>query len=338
MALELKVYRVFEDIIGEENISQEPVILDSYAFQMGTKAVPYRIWMARPEAVLLPGTTEEVQAIVKACNRYGVKFKALSTGFATVANVARPGRILLDMRRMNRIIEINERDCYAVVEPYVSWVQLQAEVMKKGLNCNSIEAGGQCSILASCTSGWGMGLKSVTMGHNERNNLGVEWVLPTGEVLRLGALGSGTGYFSGDGPGPSLRGIMRGFLGAWGGMGVFTKVATKLYHWPGPPNFFKLTGVSPIYDAEIPDKTFKNFYCFFNNWDDFADAGLKVGEPRSPRNSASATRRSSRFRSPGATRSSPRSTGCRSRRSRGPASRSLSPPSPRRSLTTKKRC
>jgi len=178
---------------------------------------------------------------------------------------------------MDRILELNEKDMYAVVEPYVNWVRLQAEAFKVGLNCNTIEAGGQCSVLASCTSGWGMGGKSVAMGHNERNVLGVEWVLPTGDILRLGSVGSGAGWFCGDGPGPSLRGIMRGFLGAWGGLGVFTKVAVKLYHWPGPPDFFPLRGTSPIYEAEILP-TFKNYYCFFDNWDDFADAGYKIGE------------------------------------------------------------
>ena len=277
MALESKAYTALEDIVGPENISQEPAILDTYAFQMGTKAVPTKLWMARPEAAVLPGSTEEVQAIVKTCNRYGVSFKAISTGFSTAANIARTGSIHLDLRRMNRILELNERDMYAVVEPYVSWVQLQAEAMKKGLNCNTPECGGQCSVVANCTSGWGMGNKSVAMGHNERNVLGVEWVLPTGEILRLGSVGSGAGWFCGDGPGPSLRGIMRGFLGAWGGLGVVTKVGVKLYHWPGPPDFFPLKGVSPIYDAEIPP-TVKNYYCFFTNWEDFANAGLKVGE------------------------------------------------------------
>ena len=277
MALEPKTYSVLEDIVGPENISQEPTILDSYAFQMGTKAVPTRIWMARPEAVVLPGSTEEVQAIIKACNEYGVRFKAFGTGFVTAANVSRPGAIHIDPRRMNRILEINERDMYAVVEPYVTWVRLQAETFKKGLNCNVIDGGGQCSICASCTSGWGMGGKSVAMGHNERNVLGVEWVLPTGEILRLGSVGSGSGWFCGDGPGPSLRGIMRGFLGAWGGLGVFTKVAVKLYHWPGPPDFFPLKGVSPVYEAELP-KTFRTHYCFFEDWGDFADAGRKIGE------------------------------------------------------------
>jgi len=277
MALESKVYRALEDIVGPENISQELAIMDSYAFQMGTRALPTRVWLPRPEAVLLPGSVNEVQAIVKTCNRYRIRFKAISTGFVTAANVGGTGAVHLDLRRMNRILELNERDMYAVVEPYVSWVQLQAEAMRKGLNCNVIEAGGQCSVLASCTSGWGMGAKSVAMGYNERNVLGVEWVLPTGEILRLGSVGSGAGWFCGDGPGPSLRGIMRGTQGAFGGMGVFTKAAVKLYHWPGPPDFFPLKGVSPIYDAEIPETT-KNYYCFFTNWDDFANAGIKVGE------------------------------------------------------------
>ena len=135
MALDSKVYRALENVVRPENISQEPAILDSYVFQMGTKTIATWLWMPRPEVVLLPGSVEEVQAIVKMCNRYQVKFKAFSTGYVTAANVARPGVIHLDLRRMNRILELNERDMYAVVEPYVSWAQLQAEAMKKGLNC-----------------------------------------------------------------------------------------------------------------------------------------------------------------------------------------------------------
>ncbi len=277
MPLDGKVYKVLEDIVGPENISQEPAILDTYAYQMGTRALPSRVWMVRPEAVLLPGSVEEVQAIVKTCGRYGIRFKAISTGFVTAANVGGEGAVQLDLRRMNRILELNERDRYALVEPYVSWIQLQAEAMKKGLNCNTIEAGGQCSVLASCTSGWGMGGKSIAMGYNERNVLGVEWVLPTGNILRLGSVGAGAGWFCGDGPGPSLRGVMRGHIGAFGGLGVFTKVAVKLYHWSGPPDFFPIKGVSPVYEAELPS-TVRNYYCFFTNWENFANAGIKIGE------------------------------------------------------------
>ena len=67
-----------------------------------------------------------------------------------------------------------------------------------------------------------------------RNVLGVEWVLPTGEILRLGTAGTGAGWFSADGPGMSLQGLMRGQWGAMGALGVVTKVAAKLYDWCGP--------------------------------------------------------------------------------------------------------
>jgi len=71
MSISREIYQALEDIVGPENISEEPVILDSYAFQMwaefryhGSKFMP------RAGAVVLPGSTEEVQAIVKTCNRY----------------------------------------------------------------------------------------------------------------------------------------------------------------------------------------------------------------------------------------------------------------------------
>ncbi len=113
-------------------------------------------------------------------------------------------------------------------EPYVTARELQAEAMKVGLTCHVIGAGCQHSVLASSTSGWGMGVTSNTMSHNSRNLLGFEWVLPSGEVIRVGPVEEGS---FGD-PGPGLRGCIRGYCGHTGGIGVFTKVAVKLYPWP----------------------------------------------------------------------------------------------------------
>lgn len=276
MVLPRNVYQVLEDIVGPENISKEPVILDTYAFQYLAETVTGTKFCARPGAVVLPGGTEEVQAIVKTCNRYGVKYKALSTGWGVWNTVSGAGTIQLDLRRMNRILEIDEKNMYAVVEPYVIGAQLQVEAMKRGLNCHIIGAGANFSPLASCTSMCGHGLSGISMGYSARNPLAVEWVLPTGDILRLGSLGSGAGWFCGDGPGPSLRGIMRGLIGAMGGMGVFTKCAVKLYPWYGPPRL-KMEGVTPEYDVTIPE----NFRCYtlaFPSWDRFADAAYRIAE------------------------------------------------------------
>ncbi len=66
-----------------------------------------------------------------------------------------------------------------------------------------------------------------------RNVLGCEWVLPTGEILEPGHQRQRGRLVSADGPGFSLRGILRGRAGANGGHGVITKAAVKLYPYYG---------------------------------------------------------------------------------------------------------
>lgn len=275
MALSRDVYRELEDILGPENISEDPAILDGYAFQpLG--GVHLGRYFTRPEAVVLPGSTEDVQTIIKLCNRRGLKSKAFSTGYGSHNAVREEDTILLDMRKMNRILELDEKNMYIVCEPYVSFAQVQAEVMKRGLCCHVIAAGSQTSFLASHTSMHGNNILSISHGYSGRNLFGAEWVLPSGEVLRVGSLGSGAGWFSGDGPGPSLRGILRGVLGAQGGLGVFTKCAGHLHPWPGPKELL-VKGVSPYYETEIPP-FFEYHICEFPSWEQYGKAINKIGE------------------------------------------------------------
>jgi glycolate oxidase len=162
--------------------------------------------------------------------------------------------IIIDLRRMNRIVKIDEKNLYAVIEPYVSGAQLQVEIMKYGLNCHMPGAGPQVSPLASSTSMNGPGFTSPSTGHSSRNVLAVEWVLPDGEIMKLGSYGlkNNPDWYHGDGPGPSLRGIMRGWAGTKSGLGVFTKVAVKLFPYPCKTDY-NVKGNSPNYDFEIPD-------------------------------------------------------------------------------------
>ena len=275
MTLSKDVYREFEDVIGTENISEEPAVLDGYAFQpfIGLFAGRY---LTRPEAVVLPGSTADVQAVVKICNRRGIRFKAFCTGYGAHNAVGSENTILLDLRRMNRILDLDEKNMTVVVEPYVSFAQVQVEAMKRGLCCHVIAAGSQTSFLASHTSMHGNNILAISHGYSGRNVLGAEWVLPTGEILRLGSLGSGAGWFSPDGPGPSLRGIMRGALGALGGLGVFTKCAGHLHPWPGPTEM-EVKGISPDYEGEVPPY-FEYHICEFPTWEDYGEALYKIGE------------------------------------------------------------
>jgi glycolate oxidase len=254
VALLRDVYRMLEAIVGPEHISEDPEITDVYAINC---------------------STDEVQAIVIVCNRFKIKFKAHSTGWGSWANVDTEDAVLLDLRRMNRILEIDSKNQYAVVEPYVSWAQLMAETMKVGLFPNVIGAGSNTSVLASCTSMLGAGLTGMYTGFNGRNVLGVEWVLPTGEILKLGSLGAGAGWFCGEGPGPSARALMRGNFGAMGSLGVFTKCATKLYHWPGPSTF-KIEGESPHYTLAAPIENCRVYGISFPSLENLREAMYKI--------------------------------------------------------------
>ncbi|MBN1189625.1 MAG: FAD-binding oxidoreductase [Dehalococcoidales bacterium] len=273
MALSRELYRALEDTIGPEYVSDDPVILDSYAWRMNRPATKF---VPRFEAITLPDSTEQVQGIVKLCNKHKVQFKASSTGWGFFADPGGPGVVKIDLRRMNRIIEINEKNMYAVVEPYVIAAQLQAELMKRGLNCNITGAGSNCSGMPLAAHA-NLGHLSISGSYGERNLLGVEWVTPEGEIVKLGSLGSLGKWFCGDGPGPSLRGIIRGNVMPLGGLGVFTRAAQKIYHWPGPATF-PLKGVSPRYVPSRITPWFMVRYLSFKNRADLTKAVEKVGE------------------------------------------------------------
>jgi glycolate oxidase len=196
MALKRDFYKALESILGPEYVSDDPVITETYAnpVRRGLNVPP------RFEAIALPKTTEEVQAIVKLCNRSKVQYKASSTGWL-YSDPGGPNCIKLDLRRMDQIIEINEKSMYAVVEPYVVGAQLQAECMKRGLNCNLTGAGANCSALPLAAH-VNLGHLSQSGSYGERNQLALEWVTGDGEIVRLGSLGCLDEWFCGDGPGP----------------------------------------------------------------------------------------------------------------------------------------
>jgi len=252
MGLTREAYRALEDIVGPQYISEEPAILDGYCFIWANEVHYGDKFSARPLAVVLPGSTEEVQAIVKVCNRFETKYRAHASGWEAPALSARESFLPIDLRRMNRVLEIDEKNKYAVVEPYVSVQYLLTETIKKGLRPHSVGCGPSASVIASAAAHFGCGPSSISTDYGGRTPLGIEWVLPDGEILRLGSLGAGAGWFSGDGPGPSLRGVMRGLSGANGGLGVITKIAVKLVPWYGPPKV-QARGKPNLYDYEVPD-------------------------------------------------------------------------------------
>lgn len=261
MGIENEAYQALEDIVGPEYITREPVVLDTYCYVWANELLVGDKFSARPLAVVLPATVEEVQAIVRACNRFRIRYRAFASGFETSAVTASEPMLSIDMRRMDRILEIDRRNRIAVVEPYVSQTKLFLETMKVGLRPNMIGAGPSASVLAGTAAHFGSGPTNVSADFGGRNLLGVEWVLPDGDLVRLGPVGGGSRAVNADGPGPSLRGVVRGYGGANGGIGIFTKAAVKLYPWYGPPKLEPVGG-PPIYGQKVPD-CFEDYVVFF---------------------------------------------------------------------------
>jgi glycolate oxidase len=256
LTLTKDIHSAFADVVGEENLCDDPVMMSSY----------FKTDFA---AVVMPKNTAEVQAVVKLCNKHKLQFRPICTGFTCAAP---PGIVMIDLKRMNQIIEINEKNMYAVVEPYVTSAQLQAELFKRGLNCNMKGSGAQCSAMLR-----GHGHMDQSTGADDRNHLAVEWVTPEGELVRVGSAGSSDEWFCGDGPGPSLRCLIQGVMPPSLTPGVFTKTAMKLYHWPGPDKY-PLEGCAPKYTlTETPSNMMARYYSF-PTLEQMLQAEIKIGE------------------------------------------------------------
>ncbi len=281
MSLTDKQFKELEAIVGKRNISRDPGVLDGYRYNLSHTAIHlgphFDVLTPRGLAVLLPGSTGDVQKITKWCNRNGIKYKPSSTFWSAQGYPCDDNTLVLDMRRMDKIISIDAKNMVAVVEPGVIGATLQAETMKVGLNCHIQGSGCSCSILAGAAAWLGSGPGNLYAGWQYENLLGAEWVLPTGEEVKTGSLGfDDDAWYCGEGPGPSMRGVIRGMFGTKGSMGVFTKCAVKLHAWPGPRHL-PVYGKAPAYTTKLPGN-FTAFTLAFPDWDAWADTAHLLWE------------------------------------------------------------
>lgn len=269
-----EIYKSLFNILGPERISDDPAVMEAYTRDI---LPPGILNPSAPEFVALPASTKEVQAIIKLANRYKFSFMPVGSNMWSINTVAnRPKTLIIDPKRMNKIIEIDKKNMLAVIEPYVTHAQLQAEANKNGLYIGSPMVGGQASSLANhcLEANWGV---SYRIGMGYRNILGMEWVLPNGDILRTGSFCMPeAGYFHGEGPGPDLRGLLRGSFGVSGGHGMVTKMAVKLHPWPGPPRW-PVEGITPDLKSVLPEERFKWYLFRYPTLEDAIDAMYEIG-------------------------------------------------------------
>jgi len=275
MSLPKGAYEALADVLGPEQVCDDPAVTSGYSYMWLIYSTHAQSGRYRPAAVALPGSTDDVQRIIKIANRYKFNYIPVGTNLLPPTIPTRADTVVIDPKRMNRILEIDQENMYAVVEPYVTYAQLQAETQKRGLTITVAEAGAQVSVVAN-NMFQGMGGTGHKFGYN-RGILGCDWVLPNGELLRIGSRGNtGGDWFWGDCAGLNLKGLLRADSGHCGGLGMVTAMAVKLFPYPGPRQF-PVKGANPNFSAEFPQDRFKVNLIKFPSREKLVDAMYEIG-------------------------------------------------------------
>jgi glycolate oxidase len=127
MAFSQIALKVLQDVVGAENVTSDEVMCQSYSrvnwLPSGFLQRERLGVNMRPACVVMPCSTEEVQAIIRIANRYKFPFIPRGSGYTFQAFPAGAGYLVIDPKRMDRIIELDGKNMYAVVEPYVSFAE-----------------------------------------------------------------------------------------------------------------------------------------------------------------------------------------------------------------------
>src|ERR1700733_9550329 len=213
-----EILAAIKSTVGADNVITNHDALEKYSHDE-TEDLHYY-----PEVVVKPGSPEEISALLKLCNEKMIPItpRGAGTGLAGGA-LAIKGGISLAMERFNKILNIDEQNLQATVEPGVITEQFMDAVAGKGLLYPVDPASkGSCFIGGNVSHGSG-GPRVVKYGTIREYILNLEVVLPSGEIIWTGAntLKYASGY--------NLTQLM---IGSEGTLGIITKIVVKLIPRP----------------------------------------------------------------------------------------------------------
>jgi FAD/FMN-containing dehydrogenase len=214
------------EVLGADNVVEQTEALAPYASDYTEEPARQPLLVARP------ASTEEVQAVVRLVGQAGGSLTTRVSG-SNVGGLTIPpdGGIVIDLSRMDRIVDVSVDDMVAVLEPGVTWEQLTAYIDERELplRMGYPLSPPDTSIMANCLLD-GLGNLSMRYGAMADWIGGLEAVLPDGSLVRTGAAALSDVWF-GRGPLPDLTGL---FVSWQGTTGIVTRMAFQL--WPKPPH------------------------------------------------------------------------------------------------------
>jgi glycolate oxidase len=212
-----RVLARLREIVGAEHVLVDAERVEPYAQDAVKEKFP-------PEAVLLPRTAEEISAILRLANeeRFPVTARGGGVGY-TGGAVPVEGGVVIGTDRMNEIREISADDLYVVAEPGVTTYALQQAVEAHGLFYPPDPASYKNSFIGGNIAENAGGMRSAKYGVTKHYVLGLEVVMPTGEIIRAG------GRTSKNVVGFELAGLM---CGSEGMLGIITEATLRLLPLP----------------------------------------------------------------------------------------------------------
>lgn len=226
------IIQQLQELVGDKFVLWDEETLDKYSHDE-TEDLKFF-----PEVVVKPKTATEISSIFKLCNEHLIPLtpRGAGTGLSGGALPVNKG-VLLSMERFNKIIEIDEQNLQATVEPGVITQVFQEAVKEKGLFYPPDPSSkGSCFIGGNLAENSG-GPKAVKYGVTKDYVLNLEVVLPSGEIIWTGAnvLKNSTGY-----------NITQLMVGSEGTLGIITKAVFKLIPHPQ----YDLLMLVPFYSPE----------------------------------------------------------------------------------------
>ena len=218
---EINILKELEEIVGKEFASNRSEDLYIYSQDPGAS-------LPRPvDFVVMPSKSREVQNILKLANREKIPIVPMGGGL-TLSGLVIPVKrgIVMDMKRMNKIIEVNELSRFALIEAGVTTGQLLAYLNINHPNLQPpIPDAPPSATIAGNALIHGSGYLSQKFGDHGSMINGLEVILPDGEVYKLGSCAVSDYWFT-RGPIPDFIGM---FISSFGTMGIITKLSIKLF-------------------------------------------------------------------------------------------------------------
>lgn len=211
-------------IAGNHAILSAKSDLLSYSYDSSLES---QINQYLPSAVFIPENVQTISAVIKFCNQQGIPVipRGAGTGQAGGA-VASRGGLIIDMSRLNKILEIDTDNLQVVVEPGVVHADLNIALAPLGFSFPPDPGSTKMATIAGMISYNASGMRAMKYGTTREYVLGLDVVLADGRSIRTGgidcrSLKSVSGYD-----------LTRLFVGAEGTLGIITRARLKIMPLP----------------------------------------------------------------------------------------------------------